>query len=324
MTTLTFTDPNRRDPEKIKQITQEMTQRFQAIDERLTLEHFDNFVDYGPEIFPHLAQLYWDPRVPNHPMEHFVYYEYVLRLNGRLLYNFTPYSETIGDPFLSSKGIFWQLLEKIDDSLLTIIHDYQIQNLDYWKDLYSEKELQNEIEAIRKRTSKMAEKEPLFPRYMSFVDPKQRNPEAVKKMTAWIAQELHELDSHLSLTHNDDFIDFGPKEGKFLAECPYDPEEDDPDDEIRDLPDTEYEIFYDNHSLFTFTPYSLGYGVHGDFWNGGILNIAYLNLSDDFIKAIEKIMNRSSFYNFYYWRKLYSPADFQYEARKLKEGWGLD
>ena len=324
MTALIFTDPNRRDPEKIKQITQEMAQRFQAIDERLTLEHFDNFVDYGPEVFPHLAQLYWDPRVPNHPMEHFVYYEYVLRLNGRLLYNFTPYNETIGDPFLSSKGVFWQLLEKIDDSLLTIIHDYQIQNLAYWKDLYSEKELQNEIEAIRKRTSKMAEKEPLFPRYMSFVDPKQRNPEAVKKMTAWIAQELHELDSHLSLTHNDDFIDFGPKEGKFLAECPYDPEEDDPDDEIRDLPDTEYEIFYDNHSLFTFTPYSLGYGVHGDFWNGGILNIAYLNLSDDFIKAIEKIMNRSSFYNFYYWRKLYSPADFQYEAKELKKFWELD
>ena len=181
MTALTFTDPNRRDPEKIKQITQEMTQRFQAIDERLTLEHFDDFVDYGPEVFPHLAQLYWDPRVPNHPMEHFVYYEYVLRLNGRLLYNFTPYNETIGDPFLSSKGVFWQLLEKIDDSLLTIIHDYQIQNLAYWKDLYSEKELQNEVETIRKRTSKMAEKEPLFPRYRSFVDPKQRNPEVVKK-----------------------------------------------------------------------------------------------------------------------------------------------
>jgi hypothetical protein len=324
MTTLTFTDPNRRDSEKIKQITQEMTQRFQAIDERLTLEHFDNFVDYGPEVFPHLAQLYWDPRVPNHPMEHFVYYEYVLRLNGRLLYNFTPYSETIGDPFLSSKGIFWQLLEKIDDSLLTIIHDYQIQNLAYWKDLYSEKELQNEIEAIRKRTSKMAEKEPLFPRYMSFVDPKQRNPEAVKKMTNWMAQELQDLDPNLTVVHDDSFIDFGPNEGKYLAEFPYDPEEDDPDDDRRGLSDTEYEIFYKNYLLVGFTPYDSGYGIRKDPIRGITTNFSYLGIREVLESDIYIIISTFQLYNFYYWRKLYSPIDFQNKIKKLKKRSTLD
>ena len=313
MTALIFTDPNRRDPEKIKQITQEMTQRFQAIDERLTLEHFDNFVDYGPEVFPHLAQLYWDPRVPNHPMEHFVYYEYVLKFNGHLHYYITPYNEVMSDYFLTEKDSFWERLEEINISLLAIIHDYQVKNLTYWKDLYSEKEFQEEIKAIKKRTLPMIVKSGV--RTLSFVDPRQRDPESVKKLTDWMAQELQDLDPHLTLTHKDDFIDFGPDEGKFLAECPYDPEEDDLDDARKDLPDTEYEIFYGEYSLFSFTPYSLGYGF---------LNISYLNLSDDFIKTIMKIMNRSSFYNFYYWRKLYSPAKFQREAKKLKEGWGLD
>ncbi|MGN8981813.1 hypothetical protein ACTNBL_05540 [Enterococcus villorum] len=322
MTALTFTDPNRRDPEKIKQITQEMTQRFQAIDERLTLEHFDDFVDYGPEVFPHLAQLYWDPRVPNHPMEHFVYYEYVLRFNNHAHYYITPYSEVISDYFLTGENSYWKWLKEINNKLLTIIYDYQIQNIGYWKELYSEKEFQEEVEEIQKRMPKIVEKSGV--KALSFVDPKQRDPESVKKLTDWMAQELQDLDPHLTLTHKDDFIDFGPDEGKFLAECPYDPEEDDPTDARKDLPDTEYEIFYGEYSLFSFTPYSLGYGVHGDFWNGGILNIAYLNLSDDFIKAIEKIMNRSSFYNFYYWRKLYSPAKFQREAKELKEFWDLN
>ncbi|MGN8982988.1 hypothetical protein ACTNBL_11935 [Enterococcus villorum] len=290
----------------------------------MTLEHFDNFVDYGPEVFPHLAQLYWDPRIPNHPMEHFVYYEYVLRLNGRLLYNFTPYNETIGDPFLSSKGVFWQLLEKIDDSLLTIIHDYQIQNLAYWKDLYSEKELQNEVETIRKRTSKMAEKEPLFPRYRSFVDPKQRNPEVVKKMTDWMAQELQDLDPNLTVVHDDSFIDFGPNEGKYLVEFPYDPEEDDPDDDRRGLSEEEYCIFYMGTPIYSLTPYDYGPYYHGDFFKGGIPNINYLKIKQEVINKIKKIIVTYIINNFYYWRQKYSPADFQCEAKELKEFWDLD
>ncbi|MEY8446638.1 hypothetical protein AALA44_10860 [Enterococcus ratti] len=62
---LMFTDSKRRFPKKIKQIIEETQQRFQAIDERLVLEHFDHFIDYDPEVFSHLAPLYWDPRVSN-------------------------------------------------------------------------------------------------------------------------------------------------------------------------------------------------------------------------------------------------------------------
>ncbi|MEY8446637.1 hypothetical protein AALA44_10855, partial [Enterococcus ratti] len=125
-------------------------------------------------------------------MEHFVYHEYILRLNYRPLYCFTPYSETMDESFLRSKDSFWQLLEKIDDTLLMIINDYQIQNLAYWKDLYSEKKFQEEVETIKKRTSHMVEK-PSF-RMLSFIDPKQRAPEFVKKTTDWMVKELQELD----------------------------------------------------------------------------------------------------------------------------------
>ena len=324
MTALTFTDPNRRDPEKIKQITKEMTQRFQAIDERLTLEHFDNFVDYGPEVFPHLAQLYWDPRVPNHPMEHFVYYEYVLRLNGLPLYYITPYSEMMEKIFLSPNGVFWKMLVEIDDFLLTIIHDYQIQNLTYWKDLYPVQEFQNEIDRIRKRTSHMVENKRSLSKIMSFTDPKQRNPEVVKKMTEWMAQELQDLDPNLTVVHDDSFIDFGPNEGKYLVEFPYDPEEDDPDDDRRGLSEEEYCIFYMGTPIYSLTPYDYGPYYHGDFFKGGIPNINYLKIKQEVINKIKKIIVTYIINNFYYWRQKYSPADFQYEAKKLKEEWSLD
>ena len=322
MTALTFTDPNRRDPEKIKQITQEMTQRFQAIDERLTLEHFDNFVDYGPEVFPHLAQLYWDPRIPNHPMEHFVYYEYVLRLNGRLLYYVNPYTELMDESFLSPNSLFWKTLKESNNSLLAIIHDYQIQNLAYWKDLYSEKEFQEEIEAIQRRTSHMVEK--LGGRALSYIDPKQRDPESVNKMTDWMMKELQAIDSQLTITHDDSFIDFGPDEGKFLVEFPYDPEEDDPDDDRRGLSEEEYCIFYMGTPIYSLTPYDYGPYYHGDFFKGGIPNISYLKIKQEASNKIKKIIVTYIINNFYYWRQKYSPADFQYEAKKLKEEWSLD
>lgn len=238
---LTFTDSKRRFPKKIKQIIEETQQRFQAIDERLVLEHFDHFIDYDPEVFPHLAPLYWDPRVPNHPMEHFVYYEYVLRFNGHSHYYITPYNEEMSDYFLTEKDSYWERLEEINDTLLEIIHDYQIQNLAYWKDLYSEKKFQEEVETIKKRTSHMVKKPSV--RALSFVDPKQRAPEFVKKTTDWMVKELQELDPHLTLTHDEAFIDFGSEEGKFLAECPYDPEEDDPDDARKGLPDLNMKFF---------------------------------------------------------------------------------
>jgi hypothetical protein len=322
MTTLTFTDPNRRDPEKIKQITKEMTQHFQAIDERLTLEHFDNFVDYGPEVFPHLAQLYWDPRVPNHPMEHFVYYEYVLRFNGISHYYITPYNEVISDSFITEKNCSWKRLKEIDYELLDIIHNYQIRNLEYWKDLYSKKEFQEEIEVFKKRTSHMIVKP--SGRALLFVDPKKRDPESINKMTDWMMKELQAIDSHLTITHDDSFIDFGPEEGKFLAEFPYDPEEDDPDDDRRGLSEEEYCIFYMGTPIYSLTPYDYGPYYHGDFFKGGIPNIDYLKIKQEVINKIKKLIITFFINNFYYWRQLYSPADFQYETKKLKKDWELD
>ncbi|NAA57906.1 hypothetical protein GUI51_05555, partial [Enterococcus mundtii] len=95
MTFFPFVDPNRRPQAEIKKMTEELTQKFHAIDPDLTLIHNDNFIDYGPEVFPKLSKIYWDPRVPNHPMEHFVYSEYLLRYRGYPLYWFTPYDEQI-------------------------------------------------------------------------------------------------------------------------------------------------------------------------------------------------------------------------------------
>ncbi len=90
MTFFPFVDPNRRPQAEIKKMTEELTQKFQAIDPDLTLIHNDNFIDYGPEVFPQLSTIYWDPRVPNHPMEHFVYSEYLLRYGGYLFTGLRP------------------------------------------------------------------------------------------------------------------------------------------------------------------------------------------------------------------------------------------
>ncbi|NAA59643.1 hypothetical protein GUJ08_15655, partial [Enterococcus mundtii] len=55
MTFFPFVDPNRRPQAEIKKMTEELTQKFQAIDPDLTLIHNDNFIDYGPEVFPKLS-----------------------------------------------------------------------------------------------------------------------------------------------------------------------------------------------------------------------------------------------------------------------------
>ena len=57
MTFFPFVDPNRRPQAKIRKMTEELTQKFQAIDPDLTLIHNDNFIDYGPEVFPKLSKI---------------------------------------------------------------------------------------------------------------------------------------------------------------------------------------------------------------------------------------------------------------------------
>ncbi|EMF0395467.1 hypothetical protein IGJ18_000361 [Enterococcus sp. AZ078] len=322
-----FPDPQRRPQKDIQEMTAKLTKQFQAIDERLTLEHFDDFVDYGPEVFPQLAPLYWDPRVPNHPMEHFVYYEYVLRLNGFPIYVITPYSEVIDKTYTRKgrdKDPFWSLMRRIDPEILSIIHEYQIQNLHYWRDLYSVTQFQAEINKINSRVSLIPEKTNNEARTLLFIDPKQRDPEFVRRTTEQMAQELAELDPHLSVVYHEDFIDFGPEDGLFLSECPFDPEEDDPDDPRAGLADTEYTVYYEDTILYASTPYSLGYGYHGDYFRGGIPSREYLGLSQEFTEEILRIMNKFSLYNYYYWRHLYTPADFQTEIRRYQKSWDLE
>jgi len=327
MTFFPFVDPNRRPQAEIKKMTEELTQKFQAIDPDLILIHNDNFIDYGPEVFPQLSTIYWDPRVPNHPMEHFVYSEYLLRYGGYPLYWFTPYDEQIYEYYRSPGGNAdsrRKTLKMIEQTLLRIIHDYQVHNLLYWKDIFTEKQFEQEKLKPYKRVSQSIGPGELISSPISFTDPKHRPLAAVEKNTEFLETQLDQLDSRLTISHNDSYIDFEPKISRFLAECPYDPEEDDPNDPINKLCSEEYKIYYENILLFSFYPFQLGYGYHGNFYEGGIPNTTYLGLSQEFINQIDNIISMYMIFNLYYWRDQYSPEQFQYEIHKYKKMWCLE
>ncbi|MZU11714.1 hypothetical protein GUA37_11290 [Bifidobacterium longum] len=326
MTFFPFVDPNRRPQAKIRKMTEELTQKFQAIDPDLTLIHNDNFIDYGPEVFPKLSKIYWDPRVPDHPMEHFVYSEYLLRYGGYPLYWFTPYGEQIYEYYRRPGGNAdsrRKTLKMIEQNILRIIHDYQVHNLLYWKDIFTEKQLEQEKLKPYKRVSQSIGPGELISSPISFTDPKHRPLAAVEKNTEFLETQLDQLDSRLTVIRDDSYIDFGPDIGHFLAECPYDPEEDEPDDPRRDLSRYEYDIYFNKTLLFSLSPYCSGTGFHGDYFNGGIPNVTYLGLSKKLVDAINVIMRKYMLYNKYYWRETYTPEQFQSKIREDKEWWTL-
>ena len=326
MTFFPFVDPNRRPQAKIRKMTEELTQKFQAIDPDLTLIHNDNFIDYGPEVFPQLSSIYWDPRVANHPMEHFVYSEYQLRYKNYPLYWFTPYGEWLYETYQKPGGTpdpERKTLKMIDQTILRIIHDYQVHNLLYWKDIFTEKQFEQEKLEPYKRLSQFVGPVKIISSPISFTDPKHRSLAAVKKNTEFFETQLDHLDSRLTVVHDDSYIDFGPDIGHFLAECPYDPEEDEPDDPRRDLSRYEYDIYFNKTLLFSLSPYCSGTGFHGDYFNGGIPNVTYLGLSKKLVDAINVIMRKYMLYNKYYWRETYTPEQFQSKIREDKEWWTL-
>ncbi|MGM0293393.1 hypothetical protein [Enterococcus sp. AZ062] len=326
MTFFPFVDPNRRPQAEIKKMTEELTKKFQAIDPDLTLIHNDNFIDYGPEVFPKLSKIYWDPRVPYHPMEHFVYSEYLLRYGGYPLYWFTPYDEQIYEYYRKPSGASdssRQAVKVIDQAILKVIHDYQVHNLFYWNDLFSEKQLEQKRLEPYNRPSQFIGPGELISSPISFTDPKHRPLAAVEKNTEFLETQLDQLDSRLTVIHDKSYIDFGPDIGHFLAECPYDPEEDEPDDPRRDLSRYEYDIYFNKTLLFSLSPYCSGTGFHGDYFNGGIPNVTYLGLSKKLVDAINVIMRKYMLYNKYYWRETYTPEQFQHKIREDKEWWTL-
>ncbi|AUB52918.1 hypothetical protein EM4838_07905 [Enterococcus mundtii] len=326
MTFFPFVDPNRRPQAEIKKMTEELTQKFHAIDPDLTLIHNDNFIDYGPEVFPKLSKIYWDPRVPNHPMEHFVYSEYLLRYRGYPLYWFTPYDEQIYEYYRKPSGASdssRQAVKVIDQAILKVIHEYQVHNLFYWNDLFTEKQLEQERLKPYNRPSQFIGPGELISSPISFTDPKHRPLAAVEKNTEFLETQLNKLDSRLTVIRDESYIDFGPDIGHFLAECPYDPEEDEPDDPRRDLSRYEYDIYFNKTLLFSLSPYCSGTGFHGDYFNGGIPNVTYLGLSKKLVDAINVIMRKYMLYNKYYWRETYTPEQFQSKIREDKEWWTL-
>ncbi|MDA9461400.1 hypothetical protein B835_1295 [Enterococcus mundtii 3F] len=324
-----FIDPNRRPQAEIKKMTEELTQKFQAIDPDLTLIHNDNFIDYGPEVFPKLSKIYWDPRVPDHPMEHFVYSEYQLKYRNYPFYWFTPYGERIYKSYKKPAGESdpWrEALDVIDSNVLKVIHDYQVHNILYWKDLFTEKQLEQERLKPHKRVSEFVGLGKIISSPFSFIDPKHRTLAAVKKNTEFFETQLDHLDSRLTVVHDDSYIDFGPDIGHFLAECPYDPEEDEPDDPRRYLSNEEYTISYGGISLFGCSPYQLSYGIHGDFYNEWMFNTNYLGLSEQLNNSILAIIYQYQQNNLYYWRTVYTPEMFQKKINEYKdrETWRLD
>ena len=314
-----FVDPNRRPQAEIKKMTEELTQKFHAIDPDLTLIHNDNFIDYGPEVFPQLSSIYWDPRVPNHPMEHFVYSEYRLKYQFYTLYCFTPYGEQIDEHYGKVNHSDRKTLQAIDDLILTVIHTYQAKNLSYWKDLFPEEQFQQTIASHYQRTSQMIGEGRKSSRLITFTDPKHRPLAAVEKNTEFLETQLNQLDSRLTVTHDDSFIDFGPSDGYFLAECPYDPEEDDLDDDRRGLSEEEYEICYEDIPLFGCSPYNISFGIYGDFYSKWMLNIDYLDLRERLNNPTLAIIHQYQLDNLYYWRDHYSTEKFQSEALDSKE-----
>ncbi|MGQ4225130.1 hypothetical protein [Enterococcus mundtii] len=327
MTFFPFVDPNRRPQAEIRKMTEELTQKFQAIDSDLTLIHNDNFIDYGPEVFPQLSSIYWDPRVANHPMEHFVYSEYQLRYKNYPLYWFTPYGEWLYETYKKPGGTpdpERKTLKMIEQTLLRIIHDYQVRNRLYWKDLFTEKQFEQEKLEPYKRLSQFVGPVKIISSPISFTDPKHRSLAAVEKNTEFLETQLDHLDSQLTVIHDDSYIDFGPDIGHFLAECPYDPEEDEPDDPRRYLSHYDYHIYFNETAIYGLSPYSIGTSFHGDFFNGGIANVTYLGLSKELDDAIEVIMRKYMLYNKYYWRNNYSYEDFQKIVRNYKKTWKLN
>ncbi|PTO35389.1 hypothetical protein [Enterococcus mundtii] len=327
MTFFLFVDPNRRPQAKIRKMTEELTQKFQAIDPDLTLIHNDNFIDYGPEVFPKLSKIYWDPRVPDHPMEHFVYSEYLLRYRVYPLYWFTPYDEQIYEYYRKPSGASdssRQAVKVIDQAILKVIHEYQVHNLFYWNDLFSEKQLEQERLKPYNRPSQFIGPGELVSSPISFTDPKHRPLAAVEKNTEYLETQLNKLDLRLSLIHDDSYIDFGPKIGRFLAEYSYDPEEDEPDDPIRDLSDSEYQIYYGDSILYSFTPYTFGTGYQGNILSGGIPSFVHLGLSDELDATVIKHVHKYQLNNLYYWRDYYTTGEFQKEIKKYKKIWCLE
>ncbi|MDV7744011.1 hypothetical protein [Enterococcus mundtii] len=327
MTFFPFVDPNRRPQAEIKKMTEKLTKKFQAIDPDLTLIHNDNFIDYGPEVFPKLSKIYWDPRVANHPMEHFVYSEYQLRYKNHPLYWFTPYGEWLYESYKKPGGTpdpERKTLKMIDQTILRIIHDYQVRNLLYWKDIFTEKQLEQEKLEPYKRLSQFVGPAKIISSPISFTDPKHRPLAAVEQNTEFLETQLNHLDSRLTVIHDDSYIDFGPDIGHFLAECPYDPEEDEPDDPRRYLSHYDYNIYFNETAIYGLSPYSIGTSFHGDFFNGGIANVTYLGLSKELDDAIEVIMRKYMLYNKYYWRNNYSYEDFQKIVRNYKKTWKLN
>ena len=327
MNSFHFVDPNRRPQADVRRMTKELTEKFHAIDPDLTLIHHDNFIDYGPEVFPQLASLYWDPRVPNHPMATFVYSEYHLRYRNFPLYWFTPYGECI-DEFHGKVGNpvnpDWERLKSIDNDILKVIHDYQVHNFTYWQDLFSEEQLQQVITSHYSRTTRMIGNGIPGGRMMDFTDPMKRPHAAVEKATEYLETQLDKLDSRLTLSRDESYIDFEPSVGRYLSEWWYDPEVDDPDDPLIDLTDREYQIYYQKIILYSFGPYSLGTGYHGDIFDGGIPNIAYLGLNQELVDNILKVIHEYQLFNLYYWRDCYTPEEFQVEINKYKKMWDLD
>ena len=326
MTFFPFVDPNRRPQAEIKKMTEELTRKFHAIDPDLTLIHNDNFIDYGPEVFPQLSTIYWDPRVPDHPMEHFVYSEYLLRYGGYPLYWFTPYDEQIYEYYRKPSGASdssRQAVKVIDQAILKVIHEYQVHNLFYWNDLFTEKQLEQERLKPYNRPSQFIGPGELISSPISFTDPKHRPLAAVEKNTEFLETQLNKLDSRLTVIRDESYIDFGPDIGHFLAECPYDPEEDEPDDPRRDLSRYEYDNYFNKTLLFSLSPYCSGTGFHGDYFNGGIPNVTYLGLSKKLVDAINVIMRKYMLYNKYYWWETYTPEQFQSKIREDKEWWTL-
>lgn len=159
----------------------------------------------------------------------------------------------------------------IDQAILKVIHDYQVHNLFYWNDLFTEKQLEQERLEPYDRPSQFIGPGELVSSPISFTDPKHRPLAAVEKNTEFLKTQLEQLDSRLTISHNDSYIDFEPKISRFLAECSYDPEEDDPNDPINKLCGEEYKIYYDNILLFSFYPFQLGYGYHGNFYEEAFL-----------------------------------------------------
>ncbi|MBF8807169.1 MAG: hypothetical protein IC227_00560 [Enterococcus lacertideformus] len=228
------------------------------------------------------------------------------------------------DSFSKYDNPFLSMLREVDHELLSIIHHYQCQNLHYWRDLYSETQFKEALNEIKNRTSQLPKTLKKKTRLLTFTDPKQRDPESIQKATEQMAKELASLDPKLTVTYDDTFIDFGPNDGLFLAECPFDPEEDDPNDPRAGLSDEEYCISYDGTPIYSFSPYSLGKYYHGDYFKGGISNVKYLGLSEELTEGILKTINKFSLYNKYYWRHLYTPYEFQKEIREYINSWSLD